>query len=145
MTQVKMSETQKEMEDLRRRLDAKSTNTEVFEKELRKLQDQHRETLAHTHSLAVAKEQLEGQVRKAQEQLARTVAEYEGQQAARIKEVAEMQAQMAEVIAQNEKFKLERDKGSEKYRSKATQYKTKLKLALQNVQTLAQRIARYEI
>ena len=28
------------MEDLRRRLDAKSTNTEVFEKELRKLQDE---------------------------------------------------------------------------------------------------------
>lgn len=56
-----------------------------------------------------------------------------------------MQAQLAEVIAQNEKLKIERDKGSEKYRVKSSQYKNKLKLALQNVQTLAQRIARYEI
>jgi regulator of replication initiation timing len=63
--------------------------------------------------------------------------EYEQQQTQRIKEMGDMQAQLAEVIAQNEKLKIERDKGSEKYRVKATQYKNKLKLALQNVQTLA--------
>ncbi len=48
-TQQKMSEMQAEMEDMRRRVDAKSTNTDMFEKELRKLQDQHRETLAQGH------------------------------------------------------------------------------------------------
>ena len=45
-TQQKMSEMQAEMEDMRRRVDAKNSNTDMFEKELRKLQDQHRETLA---------------------------------------------------------------------------------------------------
>jgi hypothetical protein len=44
-----MGEMQAEMEDMRRRVDAKSSNTDMFEKELRKLQDQHRETLAHGH------------------------------------------------------------------------------------------------
>lgn len=48
-TQQKMSEMQGEMEDMRRRVDAKSQNTDMFEKELRKLQDQHRETLAQGH------------------------------------------------------------------------------------------------
>ena len=45
-TQQKMSEMQAEMEDMRRRVDAKNSNTDMFEKELRKLHDQHRETLA---------------------------------------------------------------------------------------------------
>lgn len=84
-----------------------------------------------------AKEHLEAQVRKANDQMQRTMQEYEQQQSQRIKEMGDMQAQLAEVIAQNEKLKIERDKGSEKYRVKSSQYKNKLKLALQNVQTLA--------
>jgi hypothetical protein len=51
--------------------------------------------------------------------------------------MADMQRQLAEVIAQNEKLKIERDKGSEKYRVKASEYKNRLKLALQNMHTLA--------
>ena len=145
ITQQRMGEVQAEMEDMRRRADAKEANTEVFERELRKLQEQHRETLAQGHALKAAKELFEAQLHKATEQMHRAAQEYEMQQAQRIKEMADMQAQLAEVIAQNEKLKTERDKGSEKYRSKASQYKAKLKLALQNVQTLAQRIARYEI
>ncbi len=45
-TQQKMGEIQAEMEDMRRKVDSKNTNSDMFEKELRKLQDQHRETLA---------------------------------------------------------------------------------------------------
>jgi|LauGreDrversion4_2_1035121.scaffolds.fasta_scaffold499270_3 regulator of replication initiation timing len=63
--------------------------------------------------------------------------EYEQQQNQRIKESGEMQRQLAEVIAQNEKLKIERDKGSEKYRAKASEYKNRLKVALQNMHTLA--------
>jgi hypothetical protein len=59
--------------------------------------------------------------------------------------MAALQDQFSSLIAQNEKLKNERDKGLDKYRGKSTQYKQKLKLALQNLQTLAQRIARYEI
>ena len=59
--------------------------------------------------------------------------------------MAALQDQFSSLIAQNEKLKNERDKGLDKYRTKSAQYKQKLKLALQNLQTLAQRIARYEI
>jgi hypothetical protein len=59
--------------------------------------------------------------------------------------MAALQDQFSSLIAQNEKLKNERDKGLDKYRTKSTQYKQKLKLALQNLQTLAQRIARYVI
>jgi hypothetical protein len=51
--------------------------------------------------------------------------------------MGDMQRQLAEVIAQNEKLKIERDKGSEKYRVKASEYKNRLKLSLQNMHTLA--------
>jgi len=47
------------VEDMRRRADAKEANTEVFERELRKLQEQHRETLAQGHALKAAKELFE--------------------------------------------------------------------------------------
>ena len=59
--------------------------------------------------------------------------------------MTDMQRQLAEVFAQNEKLKIERDKGSEKYRAKASEYKNRLKVALQNMHTLAQRIAQYEL
>lgn len=56
-----------------------------------------------------------------------------------------MNHRVSELIAASERQRLERDKGLDKYREKATSYKQKLRLALQNVQTLAQRIARYEL
>ena len=59
ITQQRMGEVQAEMEDMRRRADAKEANTEVFERELRKLQEQHRETLAQGHALKAAKELFE--------------------------------------------------------------------------------------
>lgn len=52
---------------------------------------------------------------------------------------------MQELIRDSEKGKGEREKQLAKYREKAGVYKSKLRLALQNVQTLAQRIARYEL
>lgn len=61
------------------------------------------------------------------------------------KEQAALNHRVSELIAASERQRLERDKGLDKYREKATSYKQKLRLALQNVQTLAQRIARYEL
>jgi hypothetical protein len=61
------------------------------------------------------------------------------------KEQASLNHRVSELIAASERQRLERDKGLDKYREKATSYKQKLRLALQNVQTLAQRIARYEL
>lgn len=52
---------------------------------------------------------------------------------------------MQELIKETDKGRGEREKQLVKYREKATTYKSKLRLALQNVQTLAQRIARYEL
>jgi chromosome segregation ATPase len=44
-----MSEMQGEMDEMLRRLDAKNIKTDILEKELRKLQNQHRETLTQWH------------------------------------------------------------------------------------------------
>ena len=37
------------MDDMLRRVDAKNIKTDIFEKELRKLQNQHRETVTQWH------------------------------------------------------------------------------------------------
>ena len=50
-----------------------------------------------------------------------------------------------ELIKDTERGKGDKEKQMIKYREKARTYKSKLRLALQNVQTLAQRIARYEL
>ena len=44
-TQQKMSEMQGEMDEMLRRVDAKNIKTDIFEKELRKKKNHHRETL----------------------------------------------------------------------------------------------------
>lgn len=61
------------------------------------------------------------------------------------KERAELQRQVQDVIGAEERQRVEKESRADRYREKAQQYKQKLRLALQNVQTLAQRIARYEL
>lgn len=49
LIQQRMSEMQAEQEDMKRRVEGKSTESEVIERELRKLQERHREAMAQVH------------------------------------------------------------------------------------------------
>ena len=128
-----MSEMQAEFEDMKRRVDGKTNESDVIERELRKLQERHREAMAQVHQMNTAREHLEASVRIAQAEIQRERAEFEQQNNLKVKEMAALQDQFSSLIAQNEKLKNERDKGLDKYRTKSTQYKQKLKLALQNL------------
>ena len=97
------------------------------------------------HNLQTARDHLEATVRVTQEEMNRLTAEHDEKTNLWRKEQAALNHRVSELIAASERQRLERDKGLDKYREKATSYKQKLRLALQNVQTLAQRIARYEL
>lgn len=73
MMASKLKEIEKEHEIIRARADGKKDDTEAVERELRKLQERHREANQQLHALRVAKDHLEASVRAAQaagEQLA---------------------------------------------------------------------------
>ena len=56
-----------------------------------------------------------------------------------------MQNQIKDLIALNARIKLEAEKGVGQFKGKYEDYKNKLKKANQNIQTLATRVAKYEI
>jgi len=47
--QQRMSEMQAEHEDMKKRVDGKTNESDVIERELRKLQERHREAMAQVH------------------------------------------------------------------------------------------------
>ena len=61
--QQRMSEMQAEYEDMKRRVDGKTNESDVIERELRKLQERHREAMAQVHQMNTAREHLEASVR----------------------------------------------------------------------------------
>ena len=76
---------------------------------------------------------LEGSIRLIQAENNRLNVERQEQTSMWNRESAELQQRVQELIAQSERQRLERDKGLDKYRDKAAQYKQKFRLALQNV------------
>jgi predicted nuclease with TOPRIM domain len=63
--QLRMNEMQAENEELRKRADGRSSDSDTIERELRKLQEKHRETMAMLYQLQTAKDHLEASIRVA--------------------------------------------------------------------------------
>ena len=61
------------------------------------------------------------------------------------KERGELHAKVQELIGANEKLKYDTNKHLTTYKSKYQDYKGKLKKANANIQTLAARVAKYEL
>ena len=67
----KLGEFQSEYDFMRTNVDGKKDDTDAIDRELKKLQEKHRETIAQVHSLQTAREHLEVSVRLAQDELLR--------------------------------------------------------------------------
>ena len=133
MAVAKLAEVQRDHDLMRERTESKRDGQDAVERELRKLQEKHRETVALVHGLQTSRDHLEASVRIAQDEAQRITREREEERASWRKERADLQAQLSEAPRSG--------KIDEKYREKAATYKKKLRIALSNVQTLAQRIA----
>lgn len=90
---------------------------------------------AHAH--ATARDHVEASLRLLEEEARGARSHYEEQAALFRKERADLQARVGELIKEAERGRGEREKQLSKYREKASSYKGRLRLALQNVQTLA--------
>ena len=102
----------------------------MLERELKKLQEKHRETIALVHNLQTARDHLEATLRVTHEEMNRLSAEHDEKANLWRKEQAGLNHRVSELIAASERQRLERDKGLDKYREKATTYKQKLRLAV---------------
>jgi chromosome segregation ATPase len=109
------------------------------------LQEKYREAMVQMHQLQTARDHLETTCRMLEEESRTVKLQYEEQAALFRKERQDLQLRVQELLKDSEKGKSERERQLVKYREKSSSYKTKLRLALQNVQTLAQRIAKYEL
>ena len=67
----KLQAQQMDMDDLRGRLEAKVDEFEMLEKEYKKLQDKHRETMNSEYALQTAKEHLEASMLMMQQDVQR--------------------------------------------------------------------------
>jgi len=68
---------QRDVDDLKAKLEAKQDEFELLEREYKKLQDKHRDTLNTEYALQTAKEHLEASMRVMQEDMQRLGAEYD--------------------------------------------------------------------
>jgi chromosome segregation ATPase len=109
MLQLKLSELEKEFELIRGRADGKKDDSEALERELRKLQERHRETIAQVHALSTVKDHLEASVRQAQDQLQQLTLKAEEQTSLFRHERAELQARLTDLLAAQEKGRRDRD------------------------------------
>ena len=73
----KLQEMQRDVDDLKAKLEAKQDEFELLEREYKKLQDKHRDTLNTEYALQTAKEHLEASMRVMQEDMQRLGAEYD--------------------------------------------------------------------
>lgn len=133
----KLQEMQKEVDDLRVRLDSKQDEFELLEREYKKLQDKHRDTLNSEYALQTAKEQLEQSMRVMQEDIQRLGAEYDEAVYRFNKEQKEVISQLAQ--AKNGYHKAQEEVS--KQRGKCRQYKEKLRLANTTIKVLSSKVA----
>lgn len=89
--------------------------------------------MAQVSSLLTAKDHLEESIKVYQEKLEIVSVDHENQAALWRKERNELQNKVSELLAHSEKGKHDKERQLEKNRAKATEYKQKLRLALQNV------------
>ena len=72
-------------------------------------------------------------------------AHYENELAYAKKERVEVAAKIQELVAQNERIKVESNRQLTSYKTKCSEYKTKLRKANQNISTLLTRLAKFDI
>ena len=82
---------------------------------------------------------------EAQEEINRVQSHYENELVLAKKERVELAAKIQELVAQNERIKVESTRQLSSYKTKYTEYKTKLRKANQNIQTLLARLAKFDI
>lgn len=73
----KLNGMQKELDDVRGKLEQKVDEFELIEREYKKLQDKHRDTLNNEYNLQTTKEHLEASMRVMQEDIQRMNQEFE--------------------------------------------------------------------
>lgn len=145
MLSAKLQEVQSEFEGFKRDFERRRDDQDLYERELKKLQDKHRDAMNQLHSLRTDKEHLEKSVAIIEQEKERISQEYENEIALRSKEAHELQQRLQEVIAQNERFKIDGNRQVESYKKKYSEYKQKCKQANSSIQTLQQVIAKYEL
>lgn len=124
---------------------SRNEECEVVERELRKLQDKHRDTIHNEYNLTTTRDHLEASLKIAQEEANSFGQQYEESAAMWKKERTDLQNKIHELIAGNERYRIETSKKVNNYSSKYTDYKNKLRKANSNMQTLAGRVAKYEL
>lgn len=82
---------------------------------------------------------------EAQEEIQRVQTHYESEIVSAKKERVELVSKIQELVAQNERIKLESNKQLSSYKNKYSEYKTKLRKANQNIATLLTRLAKFDI
>lgn len=82
---------------------------------------------------------------EAQEEIRRVQTHYENEIVLAKKERVELLSKVQELMAQNERLKLESSKQLSAYKSKYSEYKQKLRKANQNIATLLTRLAKFDI
>ncbi len=96
---------QTDLEEVHSRLDQKSDEYDLMEREYKKLQDKHRETLNNEYSLQTAKEHLEASIRMMQDDVQRFNADYEEQMTRSKHERGEVAQRYSDVARGFEKAK----------------------------------------
>ena len=82
---------------------------------------------------------------EAQEEINRVQSHYENELAQYKQERVELASKIQGLLSQNERLKLESTRQLSSYKSKYTDYKTKLRKANQNISTLLTRLAKFDI
>ncbi|CDW85959.1 UNKNOWN [Stylonychia lemnae] len=145
MAQMRVQDIQNEFESYRRQFEDRKYDQDLYENELRKLQDKHRECMQQIYQLKTDKEHLEKSLQLAQSEVNKFNDGFDAEIQMRNKERMDLQLKIQELITTNEKQKLENNRQIETYKSKYSQYKTKLKQANNSIHTLAERVAKYEL
>ena len=82
---------------------------------------------------------------EAQEEINRVTAHFENEIIIAKQERVELVSKIQELVAQNERLKVEGNKQLTSYKSKYSEYKQKLRRANQNISTLLTRLAKFDI
>lgn len=112
----------------------------MLEKEYKKLQDKHRETMNNEYALQTAKEHLEASMLMMQQDIQRVQGDYEEKVMRFNRERSEFISKLAEVTKALDRTRDELISS----KNKGRQYKEKLRLANQAIKTLSNKVMQYD-
>lgn len=117
MTQ-KISQLQNDHENIKQAHDAKTDEYELLEKEYRKLQDKHRETLNNEYKVANMREQAELALKVKHDEAQKVTNDYSDEIRVWKNERAQMQTSIHQLMAENEKLRMDLNKQVGGYKQK---------------------------